>query len=158
MGNAVGAGGGKALATMIGMVGGAVMGDNLEGAPLSQGQNVQRCTTHTTYENRSVAYNVVYEFAGKQYAVQMPNDPGATVSLQISPVAAQTQVAPPAMTAVYSQPVYLQADGSYIAQPVYPAYYPGYYAQPSYLPIGIGLAIGLGYWGGGYRGHHRHWR
>jgi uncharacterized protein YcfJ len=159
MGNAIGAGGGKAVATMIGLVGGSVIGDNLEGTPLSQTQNVQRCTTQTSYENRSVAYNVVYEFAGKQYSVQMPHDPGATVSLQITPVGAQTQTAAPAITAAYSQPVYVQTDNTYVAQPVYPAYYPGYYAQPSYLPLGIGLAFGLGYWSGGsHRGHHRHWR
>jgi hypothetical protein len=33
-----------------------------------------------------MAYNVVYEFAGKQYTVQMPQDPGPTVRLQITPM------------------------------------------------------------------------
>lgn len=34
----------------------------------------------------STVFNVVYEYAGKQYTVQMPSDPGAYVTLQINPV------------------------------------------------------------------------
>jgi len=86
MGNAVGGGNGKAAATMLGLIGGAVVGNNLEGAPASQFQDVQRCTTQTFYETRTVAYQVAYEFAGKHYTVQMPHDPGATIRLQITPV------------------------------------------------------------------------
>lgn len=43
------------------------------------------------YENRTVAYNVVYEYAGKQYAVQMPNDPGPSIQLQLTPVGMSNQ-------------------------------------------------------------------
>src|SRR5450830_1497751 len=57
MGNAVGGGAGKAAATMIGIMGGAIVGDRVEGAPMAQVQNVQRCSTQTFYENRAVAYN-----------------------------------------------------------------------------------------------------
>lgn len=46
-------------------------------------QNVQQCSTQTFYENRTVAYNVTYEYAGKQYSVQMPQDPGPYVRLQM---------------------------------------------------------------------------
>jgi uncharacterized protein YcfJ len=49
-------------------------------------KNVQNCTQQMFYENRTMAYNVVYEFAGKQYTVQMPQDPGPTVRLQITPM------------------------------------------------------------------------
>ena len=98
LGNAVGQGGGKALATAIGVIGGAMAGNSIEGSN-TQVQNVQQCSTQTLYENRTVGYNVVYEYAGKQYTVQMPNDPGPTVQLQVSPVGAlntppQTSVAP----------------------------------------------------------------
>lgn len=86
MGNAVGDGGGRALATMLGLVGGAILGDKVEGGGEPQVQNVQSCNTQTFFDNRTVAYNVVYEFAGKQYSVQMPNDPGPFVKLQITPV------------------------------------------------------------------------
>ena len=85
MGNAIGDGGGRAVATIIGVIGGAILGDKIEGAPATQTQNVQQCSTQNFFENRTVAYNVVYEFAGKQYSVQMPNDPGPTLRLQITP-------------------------------------------------------------------------
>ena len=86
MGNAVGGGSGKAAATMLGLFGGAVVGNNLEGSQAPQYQEVQRCTTQTFLETRTVAYQVAYEFAGKHYTVQMPHDPGPTIRLQITPI------------------------------------------------------------------------
>jgi hypothetical protein len=41
------------------------------------------------------AFNVVYEYAGKQYTVQMPNDPGPYVTLQITPTYSASTPAPP---------------------------------------------------------------
>jgi uncharacterized protein YcfJ len=86
MGNAVGDGTGRAVATMIGIVGGAILGNNIEGNGQPQTQQVQTCRTETTYEMRTQGYNVTYEYAGKQYTVQMPQDPGAWVPLRVSPV------------------------------------------------------------------------
>lgn len=86
MGNAVGDGGGRAAATMLGIIGGAVLGNKIEGAQQPQVQNVQRCSTQTFYENRVINYTVQYEFAGKQYSVIMPRDPGPTIRLQITPI------------------------------------------------------------------------
>jgi uncharacterized protein YcfJ len=87
LGNAFGQGGGRALATAVGVIGGAMVGNNIEGSN-TQVHNVQQCSTQNFYDNRTVGYNVVYEYGGKQYAVQMPNDPGATVQLQLTPVGA----------------------------------------------------------------------
>ncbi len=87
IGNSVGNGNGRAAATMLGLLGGAILGDKVEGPANPEVRNVQNCSTQTFYENRTMAYNVVYEFAGKQYTVQMPSDPGPTVRLQITPVA-----------------------------------------------------------------------
>jgi uncharacterized protein YcfJ len=162
-GNAVGQGGGKAVATMLGIMGGAILGDRIEGGGTSV-QNVQRCTTQTFYENRATTYNVVYEYGGKQYSVQLPYDPGPTVRLQITPVGAGT-VAPaapataPVAGGTYVTPVVetvVEPQTVYVAAPVY---YPGYYA-PSYAPLGVGLALGLGigyygHWGHGWGGHWR---
>ena len=86
VGNALGNGSGKAVATVLGLFGGAILGDRVEGAPAQQMQNVQHCTTQNFIENRSMGYNVTYEFAGKQYSVQMPNDPGPTIGLKVTPV------------------------------------------------------------------------
>ena len=60
IGNNIGDGAGRAVATMLGLVGGALLGDRIEGAPAAQVQNVQSCSTQTFYENRTVSYNVVY--------------------------------------------------------------------------------------------------
>ena len=154
LGNTVGQGGGRGAATVLGILGGAVVGDRIEGQG-SQVQNVQRCTNQTVYENRLSSYNVVYEYAGKQYSVQMPYDPGPTVRLQVIPVdaapvqvpaAPQTYVRPTVTQTVYTQPEVVATE---------PVYYP-YYARPYYPPIGINLQLGYGYWGHGHG--HGHWR
>lgn len=109
VGNAIGDGTGRALATMVGVIGGTMLGDKIEGNPPDQIQNQQTCTTQTVYENRLVGYNVTYEYAGKQYNVQLPQDPGPTITLQVTPMV--TPVAPtPAPTpapvpAVMSAPI-----------------------------------------------------
>ena len=159
MGNAIGGGSGKAAATMIGLMGGAIVGDQIEGAPQSQLQNVQRCGVQNYYENRTVAYNVVYEFSGKQYSVQMPNDPGQYGRLQVNPVGT---LPPPAQTyQQYQQPnvVYSQPATVYVQPAPTVVYAQPYYQQPYYPPIGISLGFGYrGGYGGGYRGGYGHWR
>lgn len=86
VGHQMGSGSGKAAATALGLFGGAILGDKIEGAPAPQATAVQNCRTETVYENRVVGYNVTYEYAGKQYMVQMPRDPGATVQVNVTPV------------------------------------------------------------------------
>lgn len=105
MGNAIGGGNGKTAATMLGLFGGAIFGDKIEGAPLAQTQDVQRCSMQNIYENRTVGYNVVYEFAGKQYSVQLPNDPGPTIALQVTPVLPSSK-SPAYQSPAYSAPAY----------------------------------------------------
>lgn len=147
-GNAIGDGGGRAIATLIGLVGGALVGDRIEGDNAPQYQNVQQCGNQTFYENRTVAYNVVYEFAGKQYQVQMPNDPGPTVQLQVTPVGgAPSQYGQPqqpyAATPGYPGQVYYPAPATAPAYPVY--------QRPYYSPIGLSLNLGFS----NSRGHWR---
>ena len=161
MGNAVGGGSGRAAATILGVLGGAILGDRIEGSGPTQMQNVQNCTTQTFYENRTTAYNVVYEYAGKQYSVQMPSDPGPYVKLQISPVGAsqpqapladgtqpyyQQELAQPQQQVITQQPVYVA-----VQPPVYPTYY---YPRAYYPPVGVNLNLG---WSRGHYGHG-HWR
>jgi len=98
IGNSMGRGEGNALATAIGIFGGAILGNKIEGSPSPEVRNVQSCTTQNFYENRAVSYHVVYEYAGKQYSVQLPQDPGPTVRLQITPLVSQTP--PPPATVV----------------------------------------------------------
>ena len=77
-------GDGRGLGTMIGAIGGSMLGDRAESNANSQ--PVTTCTTQTVLENRLVGYNVVYEYAGKTYNVQLPQDPGPTLAIQVTPV------------------------------------------------------------------------
>ena len=141
IGNALGNGPGQAAATVLGIVGGAVVGDRVEGTPPAQIQNVQHCATQTFYENQTVGYNVQYEFAGKQYSVQLPQDPGPTIRLQVTPVGAVSQ----GNAVAASGPVEYTQVPSTVVVPARPIYY----AQPYYPPLSFGF--GVEYWG------RRHW-
>ena len=155
MGYAIGGGAGKAAATVLGIIGGAAVGDNIEGGQAAQVQNSQRCTTQNFVENRPVAYTVVYEFGGKQYSVQMPNDPGPTLQLQVTPVGTTSQVAQQQSNVTYAQPAYQQP--TYVASERQVYYvYPGYYSQPNYVPVAA--LMGMGLWFGSQGHGYRHWR
>lgn len=179
VGNAIGNGGGRALATMIGLVGGAMVGNNVEGSN-TQVQNVQQCGTQTFYENRASHFNVVYEYQGKQYNTQMASDPGQFVRLQVTPVGAisaapqpgfqnspqnnqpQTYIQPAPQAYVQpTQPqVIYQTAPVYQQAPVYYAPAPVYYNQPYYSPFyaPVGVSLNFGYSRGYGHGYGRHWR
>jgi uncharacterized protein YcfJ len=131
-----GHGPGGAAAAAIGMVGGALIGDRFEGQAPVRTENVQRCGVQNFYENRVVSYNVVYEFGGSQYSVQMPNDPGPTIAVQVSPVGS-LQAAPTTII----QPQIVAPLTSYVTV-VRPS--PYFYPAP-FVPYG-------------FRGHHWHER
>ena len=152
VGNQVGGGSGRALATMAGVMGGAILGDRIEN-PGSQIQNQTTCTTQTAYENRLSGYNVVYEYAGKQYSVQLPQDPGPTIQLQVTPVG-MPQSAAPADTVVTTStvlpPVITESRVVYVPAPVYR------FAPP---PVYSHSQLGWG-WSQGpvHSRRHGHWR
>ncbi len=133
IGNAIGDGGGRAVATMLGIVGGSALGDQLENQPAPQLQQVQRCDWQQVYENQPAGYRVVYEYSGKQYTVEWPTESGATIPLQVSPAMAVSS----APTAVISP-----AEPIVVRQAVY---------APYSAPVRIYL--GPGRWPGFY-GHH----
>lgn len=129
IGNSVGRGSGNAAATVLGIFGGAILGDRIEGAPSSRVENVQSCATQNFYENRTVGYNVTYEFGGRHYSVQMPNDPGPTIQLQVSPVGVQSQPSYQGNVAV-AQPEYQQQPTVIESRTIYQPYYEyPYYPQ-----------------------------
>lgn len=87
LGSAVGHGSGTAAAMLIGTIGGALLGNGIEANNMrAQQAAVPNCTTENTIENRTVGYDVVYEYAGRRYATRLPYDPGPTVRLQVTPV------------------------------------------------------------------------
>jgi uncharacterized protein YcfJ len=176
MGNAIGAGSGRAAATALGLFSGAVIGNNIEaGGQPGHVQSTRRCTTESIYEDRTVAYSVVYEYGGQEYTTQMRRDPGRYVQVQVQAApegeAAPREYAPPPRSrrapppeSSRPPPIYVERPVTYQTYPepvyeTYPAPGPAYY-EPGYPQFGTGLVLGalIGY--GVHRGyHHRHgWR
>ena len=85
IGNSIGGGSGRALATAAGVIDGAIFSDSIEAAPAPLRQPMTSCTTQISYENRVTAYNVVYKYGGKQYNIQLPNDPGPYLPVNVTP-------------------------------------------------------------------------
>ena len=181
LGNQIGHGFGRAAATGVGVVAGSAIGNNVEAnANPPTAVPVQRCRTVSSYQNRVVGYDVVYEYNGQRYTTRLPNDPGSSLAIDIRPAAAPLdRVGPPsgyaavppayvdAPTYIQAPPVYVESAPTYYAQaPVYygsPAYYapaPAYYGGPAYYTpnyVAPVIGLGIGYWIGstwnrGYRG------
>ncbi len=86
VGDAIGEGSGRALATAIGVIGGAVLGDRIEGEPAPTTKTVQDCHQEYRTTTRTKGYRVIYEYAGKRYEIEMANDPGPTLPVQVTPL------------------------------------------------------------------------
>ena len=173
--NAIGKGAGNAAATALGVMGGAVVGDRLESNSTTVG-TAQQCSIQYTLSSPVTHYNVVYEYAGKQYSVQMANDPGASLSIDITPAPAVMPPPPPSSVGAgvppgpiegmntapgtAPAPQYLaQPAAVYSAQPLYVNPYPyGTYYAPAYNPYPLAIGIGMGIGFGGYYGTRGRWR
>ena len=144
IGNSVGGGSGRAAATALGIVGGALVGNQVEGAGQPRYENVQRCHNETYYESRTVGYNVVYEYAGRQYSTQTATDPGRYIAVQVQPVG----------NAAPYNPGYSSQQPDYYDQSGYAQ--PGVVTSPYAAPQGNSgvTIIEYGYENDGYR-HHR---
>lgn len=127
VGSALGGGGrGGGAAAVLGMVGGAVLGDRFEEANPAYVQDVQRCSVQNVVENRVASYTVTYEFNGKLYTVQMPHDPGPSIALRLLPAAASNaDMNPSTETLTYIAPPVVQVETAPVfvyQSPVYPSY------------------------------------
>lgn len=86
IGNQVGGGRGRDLATVAGAIGGGVAGKKIQ-------EKQQRGDTYTTTERRCrtvdepgeevVAYDVVYEYRGQTHEVRLDHDPGDRIELPV---------------------------------------------------------------------------
>ncbi len=151
-GNSVGGGGGQVIATMLGFLAGSVVGNQIEASRGPQLFDVEHCSVQNFTENRTVGWDVEYEYAGRQYAARLPNDPGATVPLDITPAGA-APIAPAPL------PIYAHPDAAtpypVSAYPAngYPAGYPVYSPRPAYVGPPVSIGLGFGHFGG-----HGRWR
>jgi uncharacterized protein YcfJ len=157
IGNAVGKGEGRALATMIGVIGGALAGDKVESPQAAQAQTQQTCTTQQVYENRLMGYNVVYEFAGKQYNVQLPKDPGPTIKLQITPISAAPLETPGPEATVMAESSSIVTQQVYTAAPQTVYTRSPYFRDKNYTPYPVFTHVNLNF-DMGVAPRYRHWR
>lgn len=96
VGNAIGHGSGQAIATGVGLVGGAALGNHVEtDGRTGHRRTVTRCEQQSSYENQIMAYDVVYEVNGQHYSTQLPEKPGRTlpVEVTVSPAVSRAPVA-----------------------------------------------------------------
>ncbi|MEP6874704.1 MAG: glycine zipper 2TM domain-containing protein [Burkholderiales bacterium] len=151
IGHNLGNGFGRTAATGIGAVTGAVVGDQVEAAnsPVTEVPG-RRCQTVSSYENRVVGYDVMYDYAGQRYSTRMARDPGRQMAVNVQPAEGGL----PAPLDTYREGAPVPANEA--PQTVYyaPAPQTVYYA-PSPVYIAPVIGFGFGYYGG-YRG--RHWR
>ncbi len=178
LGNTVGSGAGRAVATGLGAIAGSAIGDRVEanGAqPVATTE--QRCRTVTRYENRTVAYEVVYDYQGVRRATRVAQDPGERIALDVQvapagalpPARSATPAAPARPTYDEPQAIYEEAPPPRViyqeAPPPRVVYTAPYYAAPvyadpwPYYALGSALVIGSawGWHGGGYGGHYGHY-
>jgi len=118
VGNALGKGAGKGASTALGAVGGAIVGNQLE-TPKVDVQNVTTCSTQSSIQNVTT-YQVTYEYAGRQYGVEMPNPPGQFVNIQVS-IAVQGALPTQNASTSIPPPGVIVPAGVVYAPPAYPA-------------------------------------
>jgi uncharacterized protein YcfJ len=168
IGNNIGSGGGRALATGIGLIAGSQIGDRAEAnasPPVATTQ--QRCRTVTRYENRLVGYDVVYDYQGVRRSTRVARDPGDRIALDVNVAPSGAMAQGPAVVS-QAAPVYAEAPVEIVQEEPLPPRV--VYAQPYYYDYGprvvvnpwpvVGIGLGLGWHrGGGWGGHERgHWR
>ena len=156
IGHNLGNGFGRAAATGFGAVAGAVVGDQVEAAnsPVTE-VPVRRCQLVSSYEQRIVGYDVMYEYAGQRYSTRMARDPGAQFAVSVQPAEGSGLPAPVDRLQEGTPVPSNAAPQTYYYSPAPPAVYYG--APPIYVaPL---LGFGVGYYGGYYGGYRgRHWR
>ena len=164
-GNAIGSGAGRAAATGAGLVGGAMLGNQLESNGAVHYEIQRLCTTQNFYRNQTIGYDVVYEYAGRQYTTRTATPPGDWIALSVQPApsyapgyySSESYVGatlPPATYATAPQPVYSYPEDT------------GYNAADYVAPMLLGATVAAGAHyvlrprGNGHYRHHRphHWR
>jgi uncharacterized protein YcfJ len=166
IGNTIGGGSGRALATGVGAVAGAVAGNQIEAnTAVAAGTEVpvQRCQVVNTSQQRTVGYDVMYEYQGQRYSTRVDHDPGSRLEVVRGRDGVPTPVAaaapqPQPQPQQYGQPVpaYGQAAPVYAPAPVYYSPAPVVYAPAPVVYVNPYPVVNIGF--GYYGGYHRRWR
>ena len=84
MGNQVGGGNGRTVATVVGGIAGATVGDHLEAPDSFNRNNMPVCQNVTSYETRTTGYRVTYEYAGVSYTGITRSQPGEYLPVRVN--------------------------------------------------------------------------
>ena len=87
LGNQIGRGSGRGAATAVGVVGVAVVGDQIanQNNPTVVGERpVQECRTVEGVSSRAVAFEVTYTYHGQTFTSVLPYDPGKRVKVRVA--------------------------------------------------------------------------
>ena len=137
IGSMIGHGSGNTAAIAVGAIMGAIVGNNVEAQNQRYAQTVPQCFTENVSENRTVGYDVVYEYRGQQYSARMPYDPGRSVQLQMQQTLAQAAPATPLGNGggVVVAPPVQSAQVAPAPQQQYQQPQPQYQQQPQYTTV-----------------------
>lgn len=76
----------RGAATVVGAIAGGLIGNVIESSTSQPTYDtVRKCTNETVYENRTVAYDVSYAYAGQRYHTRLDYDPGAWMPVEVQP-------------------------------------------------------------------------
>lgn len=74
----------RGASTVVGAIAGGLIGNVIESSNSQPTyETVRKCTNETVYENRTVAYDVTYEYAGRQYNTRLDHNPGAWIPVNV---------------------------------------------------------------------------
>jgi uncharacterized protein YcfJ len=120
--------------TVVGALAGGLIGNAVESSNTpSQYDTMRRCTNETVYENRTVGYDVTYEYAGRRYIARMDRHPGAWVPVDVRPQGSYSS-APSTGQYVGPSGVYRSAPAGVVVTESYT-----YGAPQSVMPVVVGV-------------------
>lgn len=76
----------RGASTVVGAIAGGLIGNVIESSNSQPSyETVRKCSNETVYENRTVGYDVTYEYAGQRYTTRLDHNPGAWMPIDVLP-------------------------------------------------------------------------
>lgn len=131
----------RGASTVVGAIAGGLIGNVIESSNSQPSYDtVRKCTNETVYENRTVAYDVTYEYAGQRYSTRMDHNPGAWMPVDVQPQGGYNY-----NSDYGSRSGFVGPSGTYQSAPAGVVVTESItYTQPS-PPIVVGVDVGGGY-------------
>lgn len=129
----------RGASTVVGALAGGLIGNVIESSNSQPAyETVRKCTNETVYEDRTVGYDVTYEYAGRRYTSRMDYDPGAWLPINVQPQGSYG-------SAAGNRSGFIGPSGTYQSAPAGVVVTESiHYTQPS-PPVVIGVDVGGAY-------------